>query len=144
MLHFAVSLLQWLPRVFLWLVVPITCVSALLLPARKSRGRAALGFIIAAAVSATFLAIETAAFGYICCDQARLLLSLLLDFRPGVTLGFALALVAGMAKPLIGAAPMVLSAIGTGAAALFLRRRPPHPDGLADNPSFAKEAGMSG
>jgi hypothetical protein len=123
MLQLAVALLQWLPRVFVWLVVPIACLSILLLPARKSRPHAALGFMIAAAISATFLAIETAAFGYICCDQARILFSILLDFRPGVTLGFALALLSSIAKPLVGVAPMVLGAIGTGTAAFLLRRQ---------------------
>jgi hypothetical protein len=123
MLQFAVALLQWLPRIFLWLVVPMAFLSILLVPARKSRPHAALGFMIAAAISATFLAIETAAFGIICCDQARMLFSILLDFRPGVTLGFALALLGGIAKPLIGVTPMVLGALVTGTAAFLLRRQ---------------------
>jgi hypothetical protein len=123
MLQFAVAVLQWLPRIFLWLVVPIACMSILLVPARKTRPHAALGFMIAAAISATLLAIETAAFGYICCDQARMLFSVLFDFRLGVTLGFALALLGGIAKPMIGVAPMVLGAAVTGTAAFLLRRQ---------------------
>ena len=122
MLQLAVTLLQWLPRIFLWLVLPIALLSILLVPARKSRPHAALGFMIAAAISATFLAVETAAFGYICCDQARMLFSLLLDFRPGVTLGFALALLGGIAKPLAGIFPMLIGAAITGTAAYLLRR----------------------
>jgi hypothetical protein len=142
MLQLAVALLQWLPRIFVWLVVPIASLSILLVPARKSRPHAALGFMIAAAISATFLAIETAAFGYICCDQARMLFSILLDFRPGVTLGFALALLGGIARPLVGAAPMVLGAIVTGTAAFLLRRRR-HPIGLPpDGVAAAEHAGI--
>ena len=54
----------------------IACLSILLVPARKSRPHAALGFMIAASISAIFLALATAAFGYICCDQARMLFSM--------------------------------------------------------------------
>jgi len=122
MLQFAVALLQWLPRVFVWLVVPIACLSILLVPARKSRPHAALGFMIAASISAIFLALATAAFGYICCDQARMLFSILLDFRPGVTIGFALALLGSIVKPLVGVLPMLIGAAATGSGAFLLRR----------------------
>jgi hypothetical protein len=122
MLQFAVTLLQWLPRVFLWLVVPIACVSLVLAMVRKSRPHGALGFMIAASISAIFLAMETAAFCYICCDQARMLFSILLDFRPGVTIGFALALLGSVGKPLAGTLPMVIGAATTGTGAFLLRR----------------------
>jgi hypothetical protein len=122
MLQFSITLLQWLPRIFVWLVMPIACLSLLLVPARRSRPHAALGFMIAAAISAIFLAIETAAFGYICCDQARTLFSILLDFRPGVTIGFALALLGSIAKPLAGVLPMLIGAAATGTGAFLLRR----------------------
>jgi hypothetical protein len=122
MLQFAVALLQWLPRIFVWLVVPIACLSLLLALARRSRPRAALGFMIAASISAIFLAVETAALGYIFCDQARMLFSILLDFRPGVTIGFALALLGGIAKPLVGVLPMLIGAAATGTGAFLLRR----------------------
>jgi len=125
MLQFAVALLQWLPRIFLWLVVPIACFSILLVPARRSRPHAALGFMVAASISAIFLAVETAAFGYICCDQARMLFSILLDFRPGVTIGFALALLGSIAKPLVGVLPMLIGAAATATGAFVLRRGSP-------------------
>lgn len=122
MLQFAVNLLHWLPRFFVWLVVPIACVSMLLAPMRRLRPRAALGLMIAASISAIFLALETAALGYICCDQARMLLTVLLDFRPGVTMGFALALTGTIVKPLIGVFPMLIGAVVTGTGAFLLRR----------------------
>ncbi|HEX3431523.1 MAG TPA: hypothetical protein VHT03_11610 [Rhizomicrobium sp.] len=122
MLQFAVTLLQWLPRIFVWLVVPTACLSIVLVPARKLRPHAALGLMIAAAISATFLALETAAFGYICCDQARMLFSVLLDFRPGVTIGFAVALLGSIATPLAGILPMLFAAVATGLGAFLLRR----------------------
>jgi hypothetical protein len=122
MLQFAVTLLQWLPKIFVWLVVPIALISILLVPARWSRPHAALGFMIAASISAIFLAIETAALGYICCDQARMLFSILLDFRPGITIGFALALLGSIAKPLVGILPMLIGAAATGTGAFLLRR----------------------
>lgn len=122
MLQFAVTLLQWLPRVFVWLVVPIACFSVVLALTRRSRPHAALGFMIAASISAIFLAVETAAFGYICCDQARMLFSILLDFRPGVTVGFALALLGSVLKPLAGILPMLMGAAATGTGAFLLRR----------------------
>ena len=122
MLQIAVTLLQWLPRLFVWLVVPIAVFSILLVPARRLRPHAALGFMIAASISAIFLAVETAALGYICCDQARMLLSILLDFRPGVTIGFALALLGSIVKPLVGILPMLIGAAATGGGAFLLRR----------------------
>lgn len=125
MLQFAVTLLQWLPRIFVWLVLPIACLSILLVPARRSRPHAALGFMVAASISAIFLAVETAAFGYICCDQARMLFSILLDFRPGVTIGFALALLGSIAKPLVGVLPMLIGAAATSTGAFLLRRGSP-------------------
>ena len=122
MLQFAVTLLQWLPKAFVWLVVPIACFSILLALARRLRPHAALGFMIAASISAIFLAIETAAVAYICCDQARMLFSILLDFRPGVTIGFALALLGSAVRPLAGTLPMLIGAAGTGTGAFLLRR----------------------
>jgi hypothetical protein len=122
MLQFAAALLQWLPRIFVWLVVPIACLSLLLAPARRSRPHAALGFMIAAAVSAVFVAIETAAFGYICCDQARTLFSILLDCGPRVAIGFAIALLGSIVSPFFGVAPMLVGALATAAAAFVLRR----------------------
>ena len=122
MLQFALTLLQWLPRVFLWLVIPIAAVSLLLVMVRRWRPHAALGFMIAASISAIFLGVETAAFGYICADQARMLFSILLDFRPGVTIGFALALLGSVIKPLAGILPMLIGAAATGTGAFLLRR----------------------
>jgi len=123
MLQFAVTLLQWLPRIYIWMIIPVTCLSILLVPARKLRPHAALGFIAALAISGVLLALEMVAFGYICCDQARMLFSILLDFRPGVTVGFALALFGSMAKPLAGMLPMVVGAAATGIGTFVLRRR---------------------
>ena len=144
MLQFAVALLQWLPKIFVFLVVPIACLSLLLAPARRSRPHAALGFMIAAAVSAVFLALETAAFGYICCDQARTLFSILLDCGPGVALGFAAALLGSIARPFFGVAPMLLGALAAGAAAYLLRRqsqtREPAP---RDNVAVVEHAGTA-
>jgi len=139
MLQIAVTLLQWLPRVFVWLVVPIAVFSIALALAKRSRPHAALGFMIAASLSAIFLAIETAAIGYICCDQARMLFSILLDFRPGVTIGFALALLGSVIKPLAGTLPMLIGAGGAGTGAFLLRR------GNGPGPAAADQlAGMSG
>lgn len=130
MLQFAVTLLRWLPGIFLWLVVPIACVSIVLVLTVRSRPQAALGFMIAASISAIFLAVETAALVYICCDQARMLFSMLLDFRPGVTIGFALALFGSLAKPLIGILPMLVGAAATGTGAFLLRRGRTVPEGV--------------
>ena len=135
MLQFAVTLLQWLPRLFVWLVAPMACFSTAMALSQKSRLYAALGFMVAASVSAIFLAMETAALAYICCDQARMLFSILLDFRPGVTIGFALALLGSVVKPLVGVLPMLVGAAATGTGAFLLRRgsgiSSPNPDQLA-------------
>lgn len=138
MLQIALTLLQWLPGLFVWLVVPIACISIVLATTRRSRPHAALGFMIAASISAIFLAIETAALGYICCDQARMLVSILLDFRPGVTIGFALALFGSVVKPLVGILPMLIGSATTGGGAFLLRRGTVSPN--ADPPPAIREA----
>lgn len=120
MLQFAAALLHWLPRIFVWLVVPIACVSLLLAPLHRSRPHAALGFTIAAAVSAVLVAIETAAFGYICCDQARTLFSILLDCGPRIAISFVIALLGSIANPFFGVVPMLVGALVAGAAAFLL------------------------
>lgn len=51
-----------------------------------------------------------------------MLLTVLLDFRPGVTMGFALALTGTIVKPLIGVFPMLIGAAVTGTGAFLLRR----------------------
>ena len=123
MLQLAVVLLQWLPRLFIWLIAPMVLIAISLALIPRMRPRAALGFMIAAAASATFLSLETAALAYVCCDQARLIFSLLLDLRPGVTAGFVVSLFANLGEPLIGLIPMLVVAICTGLAALILRDR---------------------
>jgi hypothetical protein len=136
MLQFAVALLQWLPKIFIWLILPLACLSLSLAPARRSRPHAALGFMIAAAISTIFLALETAAFGYLCCYQARMLISILLDCGPGVTIAIALALLGSIARPLLGVVPMLVGGAATGAGAFLLRRqgetrRPTRQDNVA-------------
>lgn len=121
MLHLAIVLLQWLPRIFVWLIAPVVLIAISLAVIPRMRPRAALGFMIAAAASATFLSIETAALAYVCCDQARLIFSLLLDLRPGVTAEFVVSLFANLGAPLMGLVPMLVAAICTGLAALVLR-----------------------
>lgn len=125
MLQFALTLLQLLPRFFVWLVAPVVLVAIVLTFIPRARSRAALGFIIAAAISASFLSLETGALALICCDQARLIFSLLLDLRPGVTAGFAASLLGSLGGPFMGLLPMLVAAISTSLCALALRRKLP-------------------
>lgn len=123
MLEFAAALLVWLPRIFDWILAPMITVLLALALLRKTRSHAALGFVIAAAVSATFLSLETAALVYVFCDQARLILSILLDFRPGVTANFLFALLSGIGAPLLGLIPMLVAGVAAGGIAFVLRVR---------------------
>ena len=141
MLQVAVTLLQWLPGTFIWLFCPIAFLSLVLASTRRWRAQAALGFIVAASVSAIFLAIETAAFGYVCCDQARMLFSILLDFRPGVTIGFAFALFGSIVKPFAGSLPMLIGAAASGAAAFALRRGRGTAHSNSDQPAVLRQTG---
>lgn len=124
MLQLAVVLLQWLPRIFVWLMAPVVIIAVSLALIPRTRPGAALGFMVAAALSAAFLSIETAALAYVCCDQARLIFSLLLDLRPGVTAGFVVSLFANLGAPLLGLVPMFVAAVCTGLSALVLRDKP--------------------
>ena len=138
MLQFALALLQLLPRFFVWLVAPVVLIAIVLTFVPRTRPRAALGFIVAAAISASFLSLETAALALICCDQARLIFSLLLDLRPGVTAGFVASLLGNLGTPLVGLLPMLVAAICTSLCALALRRKPaPGRNVLQEQPSTA-------
>jgi len=121
MLQFALALLEWLPRIFIWILAPVALAALSLVVMPRTRSRAALAFMIAATVSASFLSIETAALVYVCCDQAGVILSILLDFRPGVTAGFLTALLTTIGAPLLGLIPMIVAAACSGLAALALR-----------------------
>jgi hypothetical protein len=123
MLEFASALIVWLPRLFNWILAPMIMMLLALALWRKTRSRAALGFVIAAAVSATFLSLETAAFVYVCCDQARVILSILLDFRPGVTANFLFAILGSIGVPLLRLIPMLIAGAVAGTIAFVLRSR---------------------
>ena len=66
---------------------------------------------------------ETAALVYVCCDQARVIFSILLDFRPGVTANFLAALLGSLSAPLLRLVPMLAGGATTGAIAFVLRSR---------------------
>ena len=57
MLQLAVSLLQWLPWIFIWLVVPIAVLSTLMVPARKARARWLILLLAGAGAVALYLAL---------------------------------------------------------------------------------------
>lgn len=123
MLEFAAASIVWLPRLFDWVLAPMIMMLLALALWRKTRSRAALGLVIAAAVSATFLSLETAALVYVCCDQARVIFSILLDFRPGVTANFLFALLGSIGTPLLRLIPMLVAGVAAGSIAVVLRWR---------------------
>jgi hypothetical protein len=123
MLELAAALIVWLPRLFDWILAPMIMILLVLALCQKSRSRAALGFVIAAAVSAAFLSLETAALVYVCCAQARVILSILLDFRPGVTANFLFAVLGSIGAPLLRLIPMLVAGVISGTIAFVLRSR---------------------
>ncbi|HEY2446708.1 MAG TPA: hypothetical protein VGI20_13315 [Rhizomicrobium sp.] len=123
MLQLAIELLEWLPRIFGWILPPIV-LTLLILPIwRRTRARMALASMIVAAIAGIFLSLETAALAYVCCDQVRVIFSILLDFRPGVTGNFLAALFSGLRAPLLRLVPMLVVGAITGITAFALRAR---------------------
>jgi hypothetical protein len=122
MLSFAITVLDWLPKFFDWLLAPAALILLNLAVWPRARFRLPLGFMIAAAASATFLSIESAALLYVCGEHARVILDILLDFRPAMTASLVFALLNGAGAQLVDLVPMLATAAGAGVGAYLLRR----------------------
>jgi hypothetical protein len=123
MLAFLLTALDWIPAGFDWLIVPIALVLLMLSFSTRTRQLAATGFLTAAAVSAALLSLILAASVFHIVGYGRAVADLLLNFGPAVTRDYLLQLFRQNGPRLMALVPMIVTAILSGMAAIYLRRR---------------------
>lgn len=123
MLAFLLTALEWIPTGFDWLIVPVALVLLGLAISGRTRPLAATGFLTAAAVSAALLSLILAASVFHIVGYGRAIADLLLNFGPGVTRDYVLTLFRQNGPKLLALVPMIVTAILSGVAAIYLRRR---------------------
>jgi hypothetical protein len=123
MLAFLFTALEWIPVGFDWLVVPVASVLFALSLSARTRPFAATGFLTAAAVSGALLSLILAASVFHLVGYGRAVADLLLNFGPGVTRDYVFTLFRQNGPKLLAVVPMIATAILSGVAAIYLRRR---------------------
>ncbi len=122
MLNFLLAAIQWLPTGFDWLIAPAALVLLALALSGKTRPIAAMGFLIAAAISAALLSLLLAASIFHLLGYGRALADLLLNFGPAVTRDYLAALLRENGPRLLALVPMIVTAALASIAAIYLRR----------------------
>ena len=123
MLAFLFTALEWIPTGFDWLILPVALVLLGLAMSSRTRPLAATGFLTAAAVSAALLSLILAASVFHIVGYGRAIADLLLNFGPAVTRDYVLTLFRQNGPRLLAVVPMIVTAILSGIAAIYLRRR---------------------
>lgn len=113
---------QWLPVVFDWIIAPVGLALLALALFPRTRRMAATGFLAAAAASTALLSLLLAASIFHLLGYGRAIADLLLNFGPAVTSNYLGTLMRENAPRLLALAPMVVTAILSSTAAIYLRR----------------------
>jgi len=116
--------LEWIPTGFNWALAPVVLALLVLAFNGRTRSLAATGFLVAAAVSACLLSLLLAASVFHLLGYARALANLLLNFGPSVTRDYVSTLISANGARLLTLVPMVLTALLSSVAAVYLRRVP--------------------
>ena len=120
MLQVTTALIQWLPRLFEWALAPGAFVLLLLALGRTARPLSALGLMIIATISATFLSIDMAAIIYVSWKYGQIALHLLLNFGTAAGVNFLKTLLHGTNIKAIDFVPMIATTAGSTIAAVIL------------------------
>ena len=138
MLAFLFSALERVPAGFDWLIVPVAVILLALSFSGRTRPLAATGFLTAAAVSAALLSLILAASVFHVVGYGRAVADLLLNFGPGVTRDYVFTLFRQNGPKLLALVPMIVTAILSGVAAIYLRRRERRRDAAKEKRAFAR------
>jgi hypothetical protein len=123
MLAFLFTALAWIPVGFDWLIMPVALILVVLAFRARTRPLAATGFLTAAAVSAALLSLILAASVFHLVGYGRAVADLLLNFGPVVTREYVFTLFRQNGPRLLALVPMIVTAVLSGVAAIYLRRR---------------------
>lgn len=119
MLQIVATLLQWLPRLCYWVLIPAVLILILLAFVRATRPSSALGLLIVAAVSASLLSIGLVA---IVSGYGSAVVHVLRTFGPIEAISFLPSLFPGVGSQLAGLLPVAGTTAGSSAAVVVLRR----------------------
>jgi hypothetical protein len=122
MLKLLLAAPEWLPVGFDWAIVPVAVVLLALAIRAGTRPLAATGFLIAAGFSAALLSLLLAASIFHLLGYGRAVIDLLLNFGPSVTSDYIATLFRDNAPRLLALVPMIVTAILSSVAAIYLRR----------------------
>ena len=119
MLPIVAALMEWFPRISLWILAPVVALLIVLAFIRTARPRCLLGFMVVAALSALLLLIGILLIvgGY-----GSVVLHVFQSFGPMETIDFLATLLPGIAGQLGSLLPTFAIAVGAGIAAIVLRR----------------------
>jgi hypothetical protein len=122
MTNLPLTAINWLPVVFDWAIAPFAVALIGLASFRESRPIAALGFLIAAGISAALLSLLLATSVFYLFGYGRAVMAMLLNFGPAVTRDYVVGLVHQNALRLLAVLPMIATALSSTVAAIYLRR----------------------
>lgn len=117
-----VSALNWLAIGFDWTLVPVGLILIALALRPQTRHHAAIGFLVAAGVSAALLSLLLAASVFYFVGYGRAIANLLLNFGPSVTRNYIVALAQQNGRRLLAVSPMIATAVSSSIAGVYLRK----------------------
>ncbi len=120
MLPIIAMIMEWLPRISLWILAPAAVLLFVLAFSRAARGHCLLGFMIVASLSALLLLIGVVLVvgGY-----GNVVMHVFQNFGPIETIDFVATLVPSIGSQLGSLLPVLGTAAGAGLAAFVLRRQ---------------------
>jgi hypothetical protein len=126
MLKAIAALLAWAPMAFDWLLAPAAVILLVLALIKPARPVSAIGFAAVAAASGIILSIVAAAVIYLCFGYIRSLLNILVNFGPSVAGHYLRIVFRQRGDQFFQLAPMILTTVGSGFAAIMLRTDDAH------------------
>ncbi len=120
MLPIIATIMEWLPRISLWILAPATVLLFLAAFSSAARGHCLLGFMVVASLSALLLLIGVVLVvgGY-----GNVVMHVFQSFGPVETIDFVATLMPSIGSQLGSLLPVSGTAAGAGLAAFVLRRQ---------------------
>jgi len=122
MSNLPVTALNWLTIGFDWALLPVGIILIALALRPDTRHHAAWGFLVAAGISAAILSLLLATSVFYFVGYGKAIASLLLNFGPSVTRHYIVALAQQNGQRLLAVSPMIVTAVSSSVAGVYLRR----------------------
>ena len=120
MLPIIATVMEWLPRIAVWILAPAAILLLVLAFSRAARSHCLLGFMVVASLSALLLltGVVLIVGGY-----GNAVMHVFQSFGPIETIDFVATLFPSIASQLGNLVPVLATAAGAGLAAIVLRRQ---------------------